>query len=88
MGEGEKGLSEMVGDEPAGRQTSEFVGKYSIICELQRANLHLLISVSVSPCELGDGDICWVTGTKARRATTLSMLSYNVTVNHRHMETL
>ena len=45
---------------------------------------HLLISVSVSPCGLGD--VCWVTGTEAR--TTLSMLNYNLTVNHRHMEIL
>lgn len=61
----------------------ELVGTNSIICELQR-NKHILVSVSVSPCGLGDG--CWVTGTEVRRGTTLSMLNYNVTVNHRHMK--
>lgn len=47
----------------------ELVGTNSIIYKLQR-NKHTLVSVSVSPCRLGD--VCWVTGTEVRRATTLS----------------
>ena len=41
----------------------ELVGTNSIIYELQR-NKHILASVSVSPCGLGD--VCWVTGTEVR----------------------